>query len=88
MINKDFLLPNLANKHKENMSVRSVSADMLTSLVKYPKKAKKKMQRRLRYQYFVLKMMVDMLAVCRRCVGQRISGIGFFTFTYITVPLS
>ena len=41
MINKDFLLPNLANKQKVNMSVRSVSADMLTSLVKYPKKAKK-----------------------------------------------
>lgn len=39
---KDFLLPNLANKQKVNMSVRSVSADMLTSLVKYPKKAKKK----------------------------------------------
>ena len=40
MINKDFLLPNLANKQKVNMSVRSVSANMLTSLVKYPKKAK------------------------------------------------
>lgn len=76
MINKDFLLPNLANKQKVNMSVRSVSADMLTSLVKYPKKAKKKCREDLGH------------AVCRWCVGQHISGIGFFTFTYITVPLS
>lgn len=73
---KTFLLPNLANKLKVNMSVRSVSADMLTSLVKYPKKAKKKCREDLGH------------AVCRWCVGQHISGIGFFTFTYITVPLS